>query len=487
MAEQTLQFLVPLVIYGVPFYNVTMDETIEWIVDRIRSGRSANVVTANLDFVTQAWSDPELQRILIDADLVLVDGFPIVKLSPFFGPSLKQRVAGSDLAVALAERAAEEGLSLYGLGGGDGVAEQALGILQQRHPKLKVAGTYAPPFASLLELNHRDILQRLEKARPDILYVAFGAPKQDKFISMHVRGWNIPVAIGVGGSLDFVAGEQRRAPRWVQRIHLEWFWRLCHDPKRLLKRYLGNIRFLLSASRQLWQLHRMPDRQPAHTPRTAGDLEKFSALGVVVEQLQPLGSEIDAQRFITRMTSATAGSSILLDIHAMPWLDSLELGALLEVSKWCRSHGTRLILFSPRPKVGRLLATCRLDAYLDVAARTSEVESLLKRLKTDQEGQAVISGGRLKLDLPLELTASTLPSFELQTGLLEHELKDKQLMSLEVDAARLDFIDSSGLGYLIALKKNTQDKGISMSIANMPSKPRKIFEVARVDKVLLQN
>ena len=203
---------VPLVIYGVPFHNVTFEEAIDWIVERVRSGRPANIVTANLDFVTQAWNDPELQRILIEADLVLADGFPMVKLSPFFGPELKGRVTGSDLTPLLAERAAKEGLSIYGLGSAAGVAEKALDLLKERHPDLTVAGTFSPTYADLLEMDHREILQRLEKAKPDMLFVAFGAPKQDKFISMHVRGWNVPVAMGVGASLDFITAT-RSVPR----------------------------------------------------------------------------------------------------------------------------------------------------------------------------------------------------------------------------------------------------------------------------------
>ena len=184
----------------------------------------------------------------------------IVRLSPFFGPRLKSRVTGSDLVPKLAECAAREGFSVYGLGSADGVARQALEVLKIRNPELKVAGYYSPPFTPLLEMDHRDILQRLERAGPDILFVALGVPKQDKFISMHVRGWNIPVSIGVGGSLDFITGRQKRAPVWMQQLKLEWLWRLCGNPKRLFSRYVSSVRFLLSACRQMWIIHRMADR-----------------------------------------------------------------------------------------------------------------------------------------------------------------------------------------------------------------------------------
>lgn len=472
-------------IFGVPFHNVDFGEAVEWVVARARSGRPANIATANLDFMTKAWSDPELQRLLIDADLVIADGFPVVKLSPFFGPRLKGRVTGSDLLPMLAERAAKEGLGVYGLGSADGVAKKALEVLKSRHPELKIAGAYAPPFAPLLEMDHRDILRRLENAKPDILFVALGVPKQDKFISMHVRGWNVPVSIGVGGSLDFIAGKQKRAPVWMQRLHLEWFWRMCFNPKRLFTRYIANIRFLLSACRHMWLIHRMPDKPGGFQPLDQAAREQLEPMGAMAEPFQKLDSEDAVHLFVDRL-SAVAASNIILDVHSVPWLDSLELGALLEVNKQCRARGGRLILYAPRPKVRRLLETCRLTDYFDTATRVDDVVSILQNLTEHRDGGTVYEEGLLTLDLPMELTAATLPDFERQAEFIHHELKVQGILkTVSVDAARLDFIDSSGLGFLIALKKVTQDEGVSMSIANLAPRPRRTFEIARVDKVLL--
>jgi N-acetylglucosaminyldiphosphoundecaprenol N-acetyl-beta-D-mannosaminyltransferase len=476
---------VPLTIFGIPFHSVDFDEAVEWVVDRIRSGRPSNIVTANLDFVTKAWNDPELQRLLIDADLVIADGFPVVKLSPFFGPRLKSRVTGSDLVPKLAERAAREGFSVYGLGSADGVARQALEVLKIRHPDLKVAGTYSPPFAPLLEMDHRDILQRLEQARPDILFVAMGVPKQDKFISMHVRGWNIPVAIGVGGSLDFITGRQKRAPKWMQQLQLEWFWRLCWNPRRLFSRYVANVRFLLSACRQMWRIHRMADKPGGFQPLDEAAVEQLNACGAVVEPFQPLDTEEAARQFVETMETCT-DSSIILDIHPIPWLDSLELGALLEINKRCRARGRRLILYAPRPKVRRLLETCHLTNYFNTAASVDKLVDILRNLNKHRDGSTAYREGMLTLDLPMELTAATLPDFEKKAGFIHHELKDRGILkTVLVDAAQLDFIDSSGLGYLISLKKVTQDEGVSMSISNLSKRPRRTFEIAHVDKVLL--
>ncbi|MDZ8118837.1 WecB/TagA/CpsF family glycosyltransferase [Pontiella agarivorans] len=478
---------VPLVIFGVPFHNVTFEEAIDWIVARVRSGRPANIATANLDFVTRAWADPELQRILIDADLVLADGFPMVKLSPLFGPKLKDRVTGSDLTPMLAARAAEEGMSIYGLGSAPGVAEKALNILKKRHPGLQVAGCFSPPFTSLLKMDHREILQRLENAAPDILFVAFGAPKQDKFISMHVRSWNIPVSIGVGASLDFISGKQKRAPKMMQKCCLEWLWRVCCSPRRLFARYLANLHFLLSASRQLRTIHKMPDHEVIFQPLDEHSVLSLEQSRITVARFHSLDSAESAAEFIRQAGEQSFGNNLLLDLHAVPWLSSLELGALLEINKISRRQGFRLILYAARPKVRTLLETCRLTDYFSIAYTLKDAEEMARKLVEHADGEALYSDGRLKLKLPIELSAASLPKFEVDTQVLQQKLVQKGLLkSIEVDAAQLDFIDSAGLGYLIALKKRASDTRISMSISNLDPKLRRTFEIARVDKILLR-
>jgi anti-anti-sigma factor len=148
--------------------------------------------------------------------------------------------------------------------------------------------------------------------------------------------------------------------------------------------------------------------------------------------------------------------------------------------------GKRLILYASRPKVQRLLETCRLIDYFDTATRVDTVIEILHNLIEHRDGSTIYEEGMLTLELPMELTAATLPVYEQETEFIHHELKEQGILkTLAVDASQLDFIDSSGLGFLISLKKATQDEGVSMSIANLPEKPRRTFEIARVDKVLL--
>ena len=145
-----------------------------------------------------------------------------------------------------------------------------------------------------------------------------------------------------------------------------------------------------------------------------------------------------------------------------------------------------MILFDPRPKVRRLLDTCRLSDYFDTVSCLDEVERIVTKVSEHSEGATVYQEGALTLELPVELTAATLPAFEKEAEFIHQELQSQGILkTVSVDASRLDFIDSSGLGYLIALKKATQDEGVSMSISNLGGKARRVFEVARVDRVLL--
>jgi N-acetylglucosaminyldiphosphoundecaprenol N-acetyl-beta-D-mannosaminyltransferase len=176
-----------VVVFGHQFHDVTFKEAVKWAVSRIRSGPPSYIATVNLDFVMQARRDPEMQRILLEADLVTADGDPLVRTSGLFGPSLRQRVTGSDLVPMLASECAREGLKIFLLGGAEGVAEKVADVLRGHNPGLKICGTYAPPVTGLIEMNHGEILRRLRLAKPDLLLVAFGAPKQEKFINLHFR------------------------------------------------------------------------------------------------------------------------------------------------------------------------------------------------------------------------------------------------------------------------------------------------------------
>ena len=219
--------------------------TLAAAVDRIESmvaeGGFHYVVTPNVDFLVKARRDAELHRILVNADLVLCDGKPLVWASRWLGDPLPGRVAGSDLMPCLLQRATERGWRIFLLGGSPDVAAEAARRIASAHPSLPEVAHYSPPFRRLDEMNNDEIVDRLRAARPDIVLVCFGCPKQEKWISRHGAMLKVPVMIGAGATIDFLAGTMARAPAWMRRSGTEWLFRLIQEPRRLAGRYADDL------------------------------------------------------------------------------------------------------------------------------------------------------------------------------------------------------------------------------------------------------
>ena len=215
---------------GVRIDRVTMTETVQRIAAMVDEPRLHQICTPNPEFVMKAQQDVEFQSVLNRSDLNIPDGNGLLIAANWLGTPLIERVAGSELVYHLAKLSAERGWRLFLLGAEEGVAELAGKRFQERYPDLIIAGCYAGS-PSLAE--NDDIVAMINESSAEILYVAYGAPKQDFWIARnreqlhHVR-----VAIGIGGALDFVAGKSIRAPLWVQKIGLEWLHRLVKEPWR---------------------------------------------------------------------------------------------------------------------------------------------------------------------------------------------------------------------------------------------------------------
>ncbi|NOX61026.1 MAG: WecB/TagA/CpsF family glycosyltransferase [Chloroflexi bacterium] len=227
-------------ILDVPVHPVTYAGFLDLVAAFIAEGRPRQICTANPEFVMTARRNPQFMAVLQKADLVLPDGAGLLWAARRQGQVLPERVTGSDGIYYLAERAAREGWALYLLGAGPGVAKRTADILTQRYPGLRVVGTYAGTPA---DEDYPAIAQRIRSARPDILLVAYGAPKQDLWIAQHKDDLGAAVSMGVGGAFDHVAGVRRRAPQWLIRLNLEWLWRLATQPWRW-RRQLDLPRFV---------------------------------------------------------------------------------------------------------------------------------------------------------------------------------------------------------------------------------------------------
>lgn len=206
-----------------------MEESVEQVAGFVRNGQPRRIMTLNPEFLYRAQFERELLDLVKRADLVTPDGVGIVWACRIAGSPVPERVTGIDLMLRLVEKAAAEGWRVYLLGGAPGVADEAAEKLRMVYPNLRVAGSHHGYFQ---ENEGIKVAGEINKTKPDLLFVALGAPKQEKWIDRYLEKTGAAVAVGVGGSLDVLAGRVRRAPRWVRRLRLEWLYRLFREPSR---------------------------------------------------------------------------------------------------------------------------------------------------------------------------------------------------------------------------------------------------------------
>ncbi|MGD0462539.1 MAG: WecB/TagA/CpsF family glycosyltransferase [Tepidisphaeraceae bacterium] len=228
-----------IVLHGVRIHAISEQRCVEHILSELEAGDGGFAVTPNLDHLRRCGRDVSFAALVAEANLVVADGMPLLWASRLQGTPLPQRVAGSDLISSLSAAAAGQGKSVFLLGGDLGTAEAAAAILRDRYPQLKIAGKLCPPIGfekDEAELQH--ITSQLQAAKPDIVFVALGSPKQERLID-RIRG-NLPRTwwLGVGVSFSFLCGNVRRAPVWMRNCGLEWTHRLMQEPKRLFRRYI---------------------------------------------------------------------------------------------------------------------------------------------------------------------------------------------------------------------------------------------------------
>jgi N-acetylglucosaminyldiphosphoundecaprenol N-acetyl-beta-D-mannosaminyltransferase len=234
---------------------VTFAEALDRVEALVAAGRGGAVFTPNVDHVVRAERDPAFRKAYDRADLKLADGAPLVWVSRLLGPRLPERVAGADLAWPLLERAAARRWRVALVGGAPGAAERVAALARERLglealtecPRLEPCGRGA---------EGDEAAARVAAARPHLVLAAFGAPKQELWIDRHREQLAPAVLAGVGASLDFIAGHVRRAPRWVSRMGMEWFWRLASEPRRLWRRYLVDDPAFLGIVWRSWRRRR---------------------------------------------------------------------------------------------------------------------------------------------------------------------------------------------------------------------------------------
>ncbi|MEW6129547.1 MAG: WecB/TagA/CpsF family glycosyltransferase [Acidobacteriota bacterium] len=237
-------------IAGIDINNLSQDEAIENIGRLIAKNEPHYMVVVNAAKVVTATRDSELKRIISNADLVTADGMSVVWASRLFGRPLKERVTGIDLFARLIATAAAKNLRVYFLGARDEAVKKVVEMLKTQHPTLQVAGSHHGYFT---DSENPAIVEDIKSSRADLLFVAMGSPKQEKWIAANVEKTGARFALGVGGSFDHLSGAVRRAPLWMQNAGLEWLHRLMSEPRRMWRRYLiGNSQFIWVVVKQFF-------------------------------------------------------------------------------------------------------------------------------------------------------------------------------------------------------------------------------------------
>jgi N-acetylglucosaminyldiphosphoundecaprenol N-acetyl-beta-D-mannosaminyltransferase len=471
----------PIAILGVPFENVTTRETIAAIERMVESRQPHYLVTANVDFLVQAQEDVELRRILFDAHLVLCDGTPLVWASRLLGNPLKERVAGADLVPLLLRTAAQKGYRVFFLGATPESASRAIANLKKLHPSLVIAGHYSPPFNKLLEMDHDEIKRRIVEAKPDLLFVSFGCPKQEKWIAMHYRSLGVPVCAGVGATIDFLAGTVKRAPVWMQRSGTEWIYRLAQEPRRLFKRYFKDIGvFGCKLLAQLWQLQWRASKPPPAPAHPAIHPEKTWRRVKCPAWLDCAAVQNHA---LTADTLLADSRHCILEMDQVQFIDSTGMGLLIRLQKKFRAAGRHLVLLAPGPAVRRALALMRLEEFFAIAPDVAAAHRLIEERDREQRPRmATASAAFNPLLWQGEITADNAGEV---WDALESNLVSRRRRELTIDLSGVRFMDSSGLGLMVRAKKVAQGQGVKLRFAHLQPAVENVVQLARLEKFLL--
>jgi exopolysaccharide biosynthesis WecB/TagA/CpsF family protein/anti-anti-sigma factor len=441
----------PIAILGVPFDGVSLAEVLVLAGEMIASRRPHYATTVGVDFLVQSLEDVELRRILFDAHLVVAEEKAVVRASKILGNPLPENVTVPNLIPQLLALAEQKGWRVFLLGGGDGAAEK----IRARHPQLKLVGAHSPPEKPLLEMDNADILHRLREAKPDILLVAFGSPKQEKWINMNYREAGVPFVLGAGTTFDFLTG--------------------AVAPGR------GGTRILKFIRSVLWQRLRLRARWSA-PPVGAADVMPDPLGNFVIRAPQRLGAA-EAQAFLAEWLRAVEGGHVMFDLSDTRLTDSTGIGALIRLRKRSRELGQQFFLVAPRPPIEAALRMMKLDEFFNIQMSITGARILMESMANVPAVTSGVQAAELQIRWSGEVTA--LNAVELGVHTESEMSQTSPGMTVVIDLSRVTFVDSTGIGLMLRFKKNLQRRDISLKFANPTGSVRNVLRHTRLDEYLL--
>lgn len=471
-----------IALFGIPVDVVDMDTVLERILMFRRQfavdGQPRLVATVNVDFVSNSLGmlpgrvrHPELLDILCRADMTTADGMPLVWLSRLLGTALPQRVTGADLVPRLARESGKRRLRMFFLGGSGGVGQVAIETLRQRYPDMLVAGCESPFVSTegtemlLSQQEDTRLVQRINEARPDVLLVAFGNPKQEVWFNRNRHRLRVPVTVGIGGTFELIAGTVARAPSWMQHAGFEWLWRFMQEPSRLWRRYtIGLLKLLtltgtLVLGNCLWRL-------------MGGDTAVSVRNGTIT---MPRRLTEDAMHNVLR---SMAAQPLVLDFSrtrsaSMPAMGRLirvlhqQMDATPSVGIVGLSPLFRLFLLATHTKAPLCAATAPPHARRQTSPMPRGPDMTLEK-----DGDITILTVTGRLDAACRATRKT----EELVGTLASRV-------FIIDAGGITFADNSGIGLLLSLHAASTARGHNLHIAGATGAFLRMLAITRLNNV----
>jgi N-acetylglucosaminyldiphosphoundecaprenol N-acetyl-beta-D-mannosaminyltransferase len=354
-------------ILGLPFDAVDMSGAVQRVRDAVRVRARCFMSTPNLNFLIASQDDAGFRQSVLDSDLSLADGMPILWLARLTGVPLPERVAGSDVFAVLREGEADRGreaaptrtdgdpLRVFFFGGQEGIAERACERLNAEGGGLRCVGAYGPGFGSLDEMSAPAVIAQVNASEADLLVVALGARKGQAWIVRNLAGLTIPVVSHLGAVINFVAGNVRRAPAWMRRAGLEWAWRIREEPA-LWRRYAGDgleLLWLMVTRVMPFLVWRLVNRGGGAAPAEVAHGRKANSTGRIALRGGLVASALAPVRQAFR-EAAAAGGDLVVDLGGVTRVDGAFLGLLLVLEKHVRRAGGRLVVENTPSTVRRI-------------------------------------------------------------------------------------------------------------------------------------
>jgi len=487
-----------VMILGIPVDNLTLKTATQRILTLINNyqtdKQARQVVTVNVDFLVNAlnWRvsepprHPELIEVLRNADLVTADGMPIVWLSRLLKTPLQERVTGADLLPNLARTFTKTGHSMYFLGGKGDVAQQAALKLKGLYSELDIAGVYSPfVYAEgedmlISEQEDEEIIKRINQAKPDVLLIGFGNPKQELWFNRNRHKIQVPVTIGIGGTFEFIVGNVKRSPVWMQKIGMEWIYRIIQDPKRLWKRYMiGMAKISILAIPLIIndRLHRNRHQSLVHDNNNypSGVNSRNTNYEFVIR----LSKRMDAQSMKLLLEQweehALQHKQVVFNFIDVKFIDSNAIGMLVRFYKRLQKANVSVLSKGlVNPEVEALL---KLTRVWDLFNQNHEV-STMNDYTNDAQQLIVVkdkSNTQTNASLIGRLDASALADMDFNEMINKLGQGDYNF-----DLSQLTFIDSTGLRLFFYLQRDLKKRNKKLSLINPNRLVLQLLEVTKL-------